>query len=305
MPFWPLSIKHLVSRPHPAASYDEALLRLEALRAAEPDTLNPLCRTAFMTHGRRSKRVAVLFHGYTNCPRQFERLGGMLFERGYNVLLPRLPHHGLANRLSADLARLTAEELVQCGDTLVDIAAGLGERIVVGGISAGGVLCAWLAQQRSDVARALVLAPAFGYAGASPWLTLPILSLALVLPNMFVWWDRELKDARIGPPHAYPRFATRSLGQVFRLGWAVLRAARRAPPAARSAVVVTIGGDPAVQNGLAARLVSYWQRWDSAGKIGSYEFDISQSLIHDIIDPEQARQQIERVYPVLLGLIEQ
>ena len=82
-----------------------------ALIERDTGAINPLCRTRLFAHGRRTARAVVLFHGFTNCPRQFEALGRLLHERGDNVLIPRQPRHGLADRMSEDLAALTAPEL--------------------------------------------------------------------------------------------------------------------------------------------------------------------------------------------------
>src|SRR5881409_3633515 len=55
------------SHPHPASDYDEALRRVELLRAADSGDLNPVCRLELMSHGRRTGRAVVLLHGLTNC----------------------------------------------------------------------------------------------------------------------------------------------------------------------------------------------------------------------------------------------
>jgi hypothetical protein len=43
---------------------------------------------------------------------------------GYNVLIPRLPRHGLADRKVENLSPLKAEELRDCADASVDIGCG-------------------------------------------------------------------------------------------------------------------------------------------------------------------------------------
>ena len=113
----------------------------------EPE-ISTACRSILLTHGQRTEKAVVLFHGYTNCPQQFRELGQILYEQGYNVLIPRLPRHGLADRKVENLSPLTAEELRECADMSVDIACGLGRKVYVAGLSAGGTLSAWVAQNR-------------------------------------------------------------------------------------------------------------------------------------------------------------
>ena len=124
--------------------------------------ISTACRSILLTHGQRTEKAVVLFHGYTNCPQQFRELGQILYEQGYNALIPRLPRHGLADRKVENLSPLTAEELRECADISVDIACGLGQKAYVAGLSAGGTLSAWVAQNRGDVTRVVLIAPALG-----------------------------------------------------------------------------------------------------------------------------------------------
>ena len=82
---------------------------------------------------------------------------------GDNVLILRLPRHGMADRKVENLSPLKAEELRDCADTSVDIACGLGQKVYVCGLSAGGTLAAWIVQNRSEVTRAVLIAPALGF----------------------------------------------------------------------------------------------------------------------------------------------
>ena len=83
------------------------------------------------------------------------------------------------------------------------------------------------------------------------------------------------------------------------LGGAVrARAAHRAP-AARSLVLVTVGGDQAVDNGSAAALVGAW-RAHGARELVTYEFPATLHLSHDVVDPEQVNGNPALTYPILL-----
>src|SRR3954470_21036994 len=138
----------LESRPDPATQYAEALDRLDRLKALDDDRVNPVCLSRGLLHGQKTRRAVVLIHGLTNCPQQWAPFADVLHARGINVLLPRMPHHGLADRLTSDRGNLRSDELRALGDQVVDIATGFGGEVVVVGISAGGIVAAWAGQFR-------------------------------------------------------------------------------------------------------------------------------------------------------------
>ena len=289
------------SHPHPAADYEDALQRIAESGAPEGPEIAPECRSRLLTHGVRTARAVVLLHGLTNCPEQFRALGERLYGRGANVYIPRLPEHGLADRMTSALARLDARAMCTATDQAVDIGRGLGDSVVVVGLCIGGTMAAWAAQERADVVRAVPIAPLQGLARARGPLTLPAMNLMLALPNQFIWWDGKLKTNLPGPKHVYPRFSTRSVAQTLLLGTAVEADARRAPPAAGSIVVITVGSDVAVDNAAVARLARVWR--SHGARLTTYEFPAGLHLNHDIIDPEQVGGNPALVYPVLLDLI--
>src|SRR5712692_611162 len=130
--------------------YADAVARITALQAQDSADINPLCRTQLLTYGRKVERVLVCLHGFTNCPQQFARLAQTFFDMGYNVLVPRLPQHGFANRLSHALGQLTADTLLTLTDEVIDVAHGLGAHVTLAGLSLGGTLALWAAQRRAD-----------------------------------------------------------------------------------------------------------------------------------------------------------
>lgn len=289
------------STPRPAQSYSEALARIEALRSKDTPEVNPVCGARLMSRGEKVEQTVLFLHGFTNCPQQFHQLGLHLYELGWNVLIPRIPHHGLTDRLTTDLSNLTAEELAAFTDEAVDIAQGLGERVVVAGLSGGAIAAAWAAQFRSDIARAVLIAPSFAFGFLHPRLIGAVKNLSLTLPNFFIWWNSDLKTAT-KPDYAYPRFSTRALGQITRLGFAVRDAARRERPLAGSIVLVTNPNDRAVDNGTALGLLALW-RERGAGNIEHCTLDAALNIGHDIIDPTQEDQRVDDVYPMLIDLI--
>jgi pimeloyl-ACP methyl ester carboxylesterase len=296
----PWGIIKLSSHPRPTHNYTEAVQRIDMLREQEAPDMNPVCRLQFMSHGHQVERVIVLVHGYTNCPEQFHQLGQRFYDLGYNVLIAPMPHHGLADRLTGEQAQLKAEELAAYADEVMDIAQGLGEQVIMVGISGGAVTTAWAAQTRSDLDLAVIISPAFGYQQVKTVLTAPGTNLYRILPNSFRWWDESLQAER-GPEHCYPRYSTRALAEILRLGFAVQAAARRDPPAARSILVVTNANDTAVNPELTARVVEDWREHNA--NLETYEFYAELELPHDLIDPAQPEAQIEIVYPQLIKLI--
>ena len=88
-----------------------------------------------------------MYHGFTSCAQQFEDIGRRVAAEGYDVLIPRLPGHGLVpidglEGRTDDLSRLptSAEDydgFVREMDAISALSRG--ERIVVG-LSMGGAL---------------------------------------------------------------------------------------------------------------------------------------------------------------------
>ena len=295
----PLRPRGLDSHPRPARTYDEALERLGVLRAEGGAAVARECGTLVLTHGARTGRVVVLLHGLTNCPAQFDSLARMLFATGANVIVPRLPQHGLADHMTTALARSDARELATFTDRVVDAAQGLGDSVTVGGLSIGGVMAAWAGQERTDVDRAVAIAPLFGVTRAPGMWTPLVTRLTLVLPNIFLWWDDAKKQDLPGPQHVYPRFASRSIAATLLLGGAVQAAAGHAPAGARSLVMITVGGDIAADNGQCARMVQLW-RAHGDHEVLTHEFPAALHLNHDVVDPEQIGGNPSITYPVLL-----
>ena len=245
--------------------------------------------------------MVVFFHGLTNCPQQFDSLARRVAARGANVLLVRIPHHGLEDRMTTDLSHLGAAELALCADDAVDLAVGLGEHVTVAGLSLGGVLAAWVGQRRPEVERVVEIAPLFAVSTVPRFWTVALTRLLITTPNRFIWWDGHVHERLPGPPLAYPRFSTRALGETLRLGLAVRRLAQRHRPAARELVLVTEQDDPAVGNASSFELAELWRR--SGVRVTPFEFPASMHLSHDMIDPLQVGARVDVVYPRLDDLI--
>jgi carboxylesterase len=296
----PWNISNLSSHPNPTHSYEEAVQRIDQLWAQEPQNMNPICRLQFMTHDKKVERAIILVHGYTNCPQQFHELGQQFYELGYNVLIAPLPHHGLADRMTEEHALLKAEELTAYADEAVDIAQGLGDQVIMMGISAGGVTTSWAAQNRSDVDLAVIISPAFGFKQIPTPLTAALMNIYTLLPDSFEWWDPALQ-ANVTPAYAYPRYSRHALVQTLRLGFAIQKEAKRSPPAAKKMIVVINPTDESINESLIMKVVNYWHGHDA--NLSTYEFDGNLQLRHDLIDPNQPGQKTYLVYPRLIDLV--
>jgi esterase/lipase len=254
-----------------------------------------------LDQGTASESAVVLLHGMTNCPLQFKAFGKELQRRGHNVLIPRLPRNGLADRRTSELGRLTTRELAAFGDEVADIAGGLGRRVIVLGLSAGGTLATWMAQERADLARVVIVAPFYGISTLAPAYQAAIRNACLRVPNIMI--DDAVVEVERKPAHTYIRKATRSFGAMMLMAEYVLRRSRRCAPAAEDVLLISNAADTVVNRRLIEVLAERWRRHD-AGRIRRFEFGAAEQLSHDLIDPLQPTARTEYVYPILMEYIE-
>jgi alpha-beta hydrolase superfamily lysophospholipase len=289
----PISMDGLESQPMPVASYEEAVRRFATIAAEEAGSVNDASRSLLLTHGDAAEKVYVLIHGITASPRQWEDFGNILHERGYNVLIMRMPHHGLISNDVDELKVMRAEELGAYGDAVVDIARGLGEEITVIGLSGGGTVATWIGQNRADVSRVLGLSPFFGVPEVPPFLNTFLMNLTARLPNINL--DNpalEQADWR------YRGESTRSAGQFARLGKRVLGdAAREAPPLPLAHFVMT-ASDGTADNDYTVELATTWEQ--GGVDVSRFEFAASYAIPHASIEPGVDPEKKALVYAKLL-----
>ena len=288
--FKPFSLKETYT-PDPAESYEEALARIEAIQAAEaelPD-LSPECGSILLTHEEKVETVIVFLHGFTSCPDQFAALGEEYFNQGYNVFIPRQPRHGLQEFDGAPLKGLTAEELAAFGTGVADIAQGLGDRVVVAGLS--------------DIDLAVPIAPFLGIGFIPRPLTRPLTNLILLLPDLHQWWDpvHQLSNP-LSAPYSYRGYHLHSLFENLRLGFAAEEDAKKVKPAVGGILVITNANDESVNNEVVAE---FEQLWLEHGEqfLQTYQFEKGLGIPHDMITVDRPDGRVEIVYPKLLELI--
>ncbi len=296
-----LSLSTYDSHPNPAGSYVEAKQRFESKLASEIDFYEG-SHSFLLTHGYKTGKVIAFAHGYPNSPAPFKKLAAEFFNRGYNVLALTMPYCGLADRMNTEQVKMRAEDFMRYGDEVVDIARGLGDHITVAGISAGGLVSAWVAQQRKDVDLAVLISPGLGLK-AIPRFWTPFMSWALrILPNWYIWEDPKLKE-NAPRLYNYVRVPSKVVGQVLRLAQAVKSLARQKAPMAGSILVITNLNDPDIDDVAVDKVTALW-RSRRTHDVQSFQFPAALGLGHDIIDVKDPQMNVGVVYPKLLELID-
>ena len=131
------------SKPSPAGSFDEALAIFDKLRSAESSLpLSPSGASRLLHHGQKTERAFVLLHGLTNCPEQFASFATQIHAAGHNVVIPRARLAGFRDRLNGEQGLQSAQDLIDQAAAGLDIAAGLGERVTLVGLSGSAVAAA-------------------------------------------------------------------------------------------------------------------------------------------------------------------
>lgn len=290
----------------PAAGYEEATARITAIQDEQQASgvINPVCSSIVMDHGQETENVIVFFHGFTSCPEQFRELGQQMFDEGYNVYIPLMPHHGHLDRNGENLLPTTAEELAAFATESIDIAQGLGDRLVVGGLSGGGTIAAWIAQVHPDVDRAIAVAPFLGIGFIPTPLNRIVARILDDIPNIEMWWDPTTKAGNPNTAeYAYPGYPLHALAEYLRLGFATYDLAANQPPAVPSIVVINNAHDDSVNNGITNQLVAMWKLHGDES-LRTYEFEDLLGLPHDVITPNRVDGDPAIVYPVIVDSIE-
>ena len=198
---------------------DKTREREKALRLADYT-----CYSRFFLHPTPTDKVILFFHGFTAVPQQFVPIGEAFFQAGYNVLIPRLPGHGLAgnwdkkNPPPLPQNRVTYQEF---GLEWLDRARFFGEKIVVGGLSGGSTLAAWLTLECPDkIDSGLIFAPYLSN-------TNKLVDLVVRLFNFYFEWKTPPGAVNYG----YEGFYMPALRLFLDMGDEVLARAKSIPAA--------------------------------------------------------------------------
>jgi carboxylesterase len=285
----------LRSRPAPARDYPVAIARALAQQKIDDSVAVPQGRSILLTHGHRAARAVVLLHGFTDSPRQFAELADSLYAQGDNVYVPRLPHHAERGGDVSRLARVTAEGLRDFADDATDIATGLGDSVTVVGLSAGATIAAWIGQNRREVQRVVLIAPAFQVTHVPSFFERALVNLGSRGPNV-----THRSPADTAQPDLAPGVATKGVAQVFRLGIATRRSADDRPPAANELVLLLNANDRTVKPAPALDLAKQW--WTRGANVAVYEFPDSLRLPHNVMEAARRGGNSRAVFPSLEAL---
>jgi esterase/lipase len=287
---------------YPILDFQVAINRIETLQSRERADLHPLGHTRLLSHGRKTATVVLWFHGYSSAPQQFVPLGEKCFDLGMNVYIPRAPHHGINDRLTEETRKLTEEELKAWAEESLQFARALGEKVVVGGLSMGGAITAWLAQIHPEIDLAIVIAPAIAYR-VIPSALLPIVIPVIGwLPDRKHWWDGTLKEKMEGADYNYAWVSMHGLAIFPRMGMEIRKLNHKIPPAAKEIWMVINDHDADVDGVYVQKVAEEWKA-KKPGAIHVYHFPNELGIVHDCISVEQPKQRVDIVYPVLMDII--
>lgn len=201
---------------------------------------NDGCRSQFLLHSAPTPKVCLFFHGFTAAPYQFLPMARTLHRAGYNVLIPRLPGHGQAgdwNGQNPPPMPVNAEMYKKFALDWLRQAQTFGNQVVVGGLSGGATIAAWLALEKaSELDRALLFATYLSNSSR-------VVDLFIRAFNLYFEWINENPKA---DPIGYKGFVFSQLRVFLDMGREVLKRAESvtAPPM----FIVSTEADRAVKN---------------------------------------------------------
>jgi pimeloyl-ACP methyl ester carboxylesterase len=280
----------------PPIDYAEALARIARRQAADDSVVVRGGRSILLSHGARTPRVIVLLHGFTDLPTQFESLGKRFFAGGDNVYIPRLPRHAHRVAPIRTLGRVRAEEMASFGDSVVEVARGLADTIIVAGLSAGGAIAANMAQTRREVHRVVLIAPAIAAGRISEDNDRALIILASRLPDI-----RRTNEPDSTRPDYVQGLTTRGLAEVLRLGQTVRQRATDHDPGAPEMVFLLNELDQTVSEEASLALAQSW--FDHHANVAAYRFPKKFKLPHNLMEISERGGNLDLVLPVIEALV--
>jgi esterase/lipase len=276
--------------------YEDAAARVAARQAAESSVVVRGLGSILLSHGHRTPRAYVLLHGFTDVPSQFEIVGTHLFATGDNVYIPRLPHHGEREGPVRALGQVRAPELAAFGDSSVEIARGLGDSVVVVGLSAGGAITGAIAQHRA-VRRAVLIAPAIAPGEMADEDTeRALLAIASRLPE----YTRKSAPSDTAHPDYIQGISSHGLAEVLGLGRRVRNDASKRAPMTKDIAFLLNERDATVSEPASIDLA---QRWHEHGAtVTIYKFPSTAKLPHNIMEIDARGGNVEMAFPVVEAL---
>ncbi len=292
-----------------SGDYSKAVSKIQEVKNQDDSKISNECKSDFLDAGKKTEKVIILFHGFTNCPAQFSILKQDIAALGYNVYIPRLPKHGYKDVMTEDFKNLEGARLTAKVSESIDIATGLGDQIIILGISGSAVLTNWALYNEPEVDEAISISPLIVPVYFQPWNVRPFTKFIQTIPNIFIWWDSEAKNQRTeGPMYAYPRFSTRAMGEFLEIGIDLdkdlvrNKNQKKVDLSGKKLYLVTTSGDTAINNEAVYDHALYWR--DQEGlTVKEFEFESSLGLSHDTIDPNNPQANPEVTYKKFLEYI--
>ncbi|HEY3337455.1 MAG TPA: alpha/beta fold hydrolase [Propionicimonas sp.] len=289
--FTSITDPYLAPHPHATTTYAAATAGIQAVAATEATMdLQPEGHSIAMLTGAPSAKAVVIFHGYTVLPEQFRLIGAAYLAQGYNVWIPRLPHHGMSDRMTDEFSRITATELRDFVDASVDIGAGLGDELTVIGISGGGSLGVLAGFERPEVDHTVLLTPLLHPLGYEEWQDRPLVRALRLSPvDVWNWWSDEQKEKNV-QGYDYPRFSLKGIaGLLSMFQWTD---AQNKAPAHSTFTLVRNDGDPRIDGAFNERFLT---RLVPEGRIGVVVIPASAGLGHDLVSWQHHSENYTRL----------
>lgn len=285
--------------PAAAAGRAAAVDRLRAYAAAEKALpLQPGSETRLYLHPDPAPRgVLVMYHGFSAGTWQFDLLAKKAYAAGYDVVVPRLPGHGLKDAQgvedpsqlpkAADWSRYQdfAEQTYQ-------LARGLGGPLSVLGLSVGANVALDVAEHHPEIQRVVAYAPFLappGFAGklisAVQALDKVTFGLAGRLLDFVPWgWGKESEaETASGKRPGHSKFPLGTIYAATQLGSRLIADG----PKARAPIQFFVTDvDDAADNPTIRRL------HDRAGgdpRNGWYRFTAAEGIPHPMVHPQEDR----------------
>lgn len=132
----------------PSSWYDGLYIdKGNTVKASRPFTL---------LHKEKSKKAALLIHGFTGYPGEMVRPGEDLYEKGFDVFVPRLPGHGTTGK---DFINSKKEDWIGVAENALLSLEKEYESVSIVGHSMGGAIVAILLSRHSEVKSAVLCCP--------------------------------------------------------------------------------------------------------------------------------------------------
>lgn len=271
-----------------AAILEQAKIREEALPIR-----NEKCRSKFYFHPHPTPKVFLFLHGFTAGPYQFEPLGQAIFQEGYNVLVPLQPGHGIAGHWDGDNPPPLPEDPQVYKQFVLEWmqqAKRLGKQLFIGGLSTGGTLAAWLAQQYPQhIEKSLLFAP---YLGGN---NLLVDWLVEVLPFYYEWLNKD-NPGNFG----YDGFRIPALRLFLDMGEQILDQAKTT--SARPMLIVSSESDQAVN------LQEHRELFEAVVQFQPnswyYCFDKKQKVPHTMMTEAEGNHYIQQLITLVTTYVE-